>query len=138
MGTLYEIDGTLGSITKKLDVGSNIITVTMTGDVDDWNPTGLADANIIFADPNGADRNITGITAPAAGVNKILTIINLSATKKLKIFNNETGVGAGSSDDANCILCRDAGDKDIKKQDGFAIIYDHTVSRWRQYGGRMG
>ena len=134
MGTLFEVDGALGSIAEKLDVGSNIITVTMTGDVDDWNPTGLADANIIFADPNGADRDVTGITAPAAGVNKILTIINISDSKKLKIFNNETG----SSTAANCILCRDDGDKDIKKQDGFAIIYDHTVSRWRQYGGRMG
>ncbi len=134
MGTLYEVSGTLGSITEDLDVGNNIITVVLSGDVDNWNPTGLADANIILVDPDGADRDITGIMAPAAGVNKILHLINLSTNKKLKIFNNSTG----DSDAANCIMVRDAGDKDVKKQDSFALLYDHTSSRWRQYGGRMG
>lgn len=107
----------------------NIITPPqLLADQDDYNPTGFATCNMIRQDING-DRVITGFIAPAAGVNRIFGINNLSGSDNIKFKNNDS-----SSSAANRLLLRDDGpDKSIKENETAIFWYDHTSSRWRPY-----
>ena len=109
-------------------VTDNIITAaTLTGNVDNWNPTGFATANMIRVDVDANNREITGMIAPAAGVNRIVRINNLnSGSDDVRFKENDA-----SSDAANRFLLRDNGDKAIKPNETAVFWYDHTSSRWR-------
>ena len=121
---VYDYANALG-ITQITD---DIITApTLSGNVDNWNPTGFADANMIRVDVDANNREITGMIAPSAGVNRIVRINNLnSGSFDLKFKENDA-----SSDAANRFLLRDNGDKAIKPNETAAFWYDHTSSRWR-------
>jgi len=121
---VYDYANALG-ITQITD---DIITApTLTGNVDNWNPTGFADANMIRVDVDANNREITGMIAPSAGVNRIVRINNLnSGSFDLKFKENDA-----SSDAANRFLLRDNGDKAIKPNETAAFWYDHTSLRWR-------
>jgi hypothetical protein len=109
----------------------NIITAaTLTGNEDDWNPTGFdADTDLIRVDVNQNNRAISGIIAPAAGVNRILGIKNLNTgSNDLRFENNNAGSTA-----ANRFLCRDNMNKSIKPNEMALWFYDHLVSRWTPY-----
>ena len=85
MGTLWEVEGTLGSIIEVLPTIENIITPPeLTATADDYEPT---EGLIVFSTSNvtmvrqridSNNREITGLVAPAAGVNRIVYINNLS------------------------------------------------------------
>ncbi len=109
-------------------ITDNIITAaTLTADVDNWNPTGFATANMIRVDVDANNREITGMIAPSAGVNRIVSINNInSGSDDLRFKENDA-----SSDAANRFLLRDNGDKAIKPNETATFWYDHTSSRWR-------
>ena len=107
----------------------NIITPPqLLADQDDYNPTGFSTCNMIRQDISG-QRVITGFVAPAAGVNRIFAINNLSTTDNIKFKNNDASSAA-----ANRLLLRDNGpDKSLKENETAIFWYDHTSSRWRPY-----
>ena len=108
---------------------TGIITpAQLNSDQDDYSPTGFSTCNLIRQDING-DRVITGFVAPAAGVNRIFYISNLSGSDNIKFKNNDSGSAA-----ANRLLLRDNGpDKSIKENESAVFYYDHVSSRWRPY-----
>ena len=127
MGTLYEVTGDLGSITKVLETKEQIIRPsTIDEDQDNYNPTGLATCNIIIVDSDQS-REIRGLTAPAAGVNKVIWFFNSNtANRNLKFMHNDSSATA-----ANRFLLRDNAAKDLKEGEGCGLWYDHDVDRWR-------
>jgi len=64
---------------------SQITRYTETGggavEIDNYD---LGTSNVHFIDPDAHDRDFTGMIAPSAGVNRIVTIINSGTNKKLK------------------------------------------------------
>ena len=107
--------------------GSIITAPTLTGNVNDWNPTGFATANMIRVDLDSNNRQITGMIAPSAGVNRIVRINNLNTgSNDIKYMENDSGSVA-----ANRFLLRDNADKSSKPNETAAFWYDHTSSRWR-------
>jgi len=116
---------------KANETGVNQVTgthlsVTITGNVDDFSPVGYATANYFYIDTSN-DRDWSGWEAPPAGVDRIVEGNNVS-DKKIKFKNNDSGSVA-----ANRMLLKEYGDKDCKKGEYFAFKYDHTASRWRPY-----
>ncbi len=122
---VYDYANALG-ITQ---VTGAIVRVNVTSDEDNYNPAGFGTTNLLELNPTGADRDITGFVAPAVGVVRIITVVNISDDKKIKFKNNDS-----SSSAANRLLLKDDGDKDLKKQNGCRFYYDHTDSRWRVFG----
>jgi hypothetical protein len=112
-----------------LQITSVIVTESLNSNVDNYNPTNFNISNLLQIEPISTDRDITGFMAPAAGVVRIITVANTSATRKIKFKNNDS-----SSTAANRLLLRDNGNKDLKKQDTCRFYYDHTASRWRNFG----
>lgn len=136
MGTLWEVEGTLGSIIEVLPTIENIITPPeLTATADDYDPT---EGLIVFSTSNvtmvrqridANNREITGLVAPAAGVNRIVYINNLwvsGGTDDIKFMENDSGSTA-----ANRFLLRDNADKSIKPNETAGFWYDHTSARWR-------
>ena len=84
--------GSGGSVDRADLIGLNQITdgiitpAQLNSDQDDYSPTGFSTCNLIRQDING-DRVITGFVAPAAGVNRIFCIANLSGSNNIKFKN---------------------------------------------------
>ena len=74
------------------------------------------------------DRDFTGMVAPAAGVNRIVTIINSGTNKKLKFKDNDSG-----SSTSNRMLLADESDFDLPKGGSLQMIYNHDDNRWATY-----
>jgi len=109
----------------------NVLTAaTLTSNVNNWNPTGFnADTDMIRVNVNANQRSISGIIAPAAGVNRILAIKNINtASLDLRFVHNSS-----NSLPANRFLVRDNNSKSIKPNDTALWFYDHVVSRWTPF-----
>ncbi len=105
----------------------NVVTApTLTGDVDNYNPTGLFDS-MVRVNPDADNHEISGFQAPPAGVNQIIYLNNIS-NFDLKIMNDNSGSIA-----ANRVLIRDGNNKDVKENETFSFWYDHISQRWRPY-----
>jgi len=101
----------------------------LTGNVNDWNPAGFSDADIIEIDVNANQRRITGMLAPPAGVNRIIGINNKnSASNDLRFTHNDA-----SSIAANRFLLRDNGQRSIKPNETAVFWYSHNDQRWKPY-----
>ena len=109
--------------------GSTILTPpSLSSDQDNYNPTGFSTANMLRLNPT-SDIEISGFLAPPAGVNRIISLNNITTNgKKIKLLHNDSGSLA-----ANRILNRDENDRTLKANDGGSLWYDHTDSRWRSY-----
>jgi len=94
-------------------------------DIDNYD---LGTSNVHFIDPGAHDRDFTGMVAPAAGVNRIVTIINSGTDKKLKFKDNDSASTA-----ANRMLLADESDFDLNKGASAQFIYNHDVDRWTTY-----
>lgn len=109
-------------------ITGNIITPpSLTVTTNDYNPTGFATANMIRLDVDANGRQLTGLLAPAAGVNRIVFINNINAgSLDLRLIHN-SALSAAS----NRILLRDGGGRSVKPNQTAALWYDHTSQRWR-------
>tara|TARA_R110002020_G_scaffold185953_3_gene383836 strand:- start:1254 stop:1649 length:396 start_codon:yes stop_codon:yes gene_type:complete len=124
MGDKWEVDADTGD--RKIVGGDDLngdITAAVNSDVDDWNPTGLATANRIIV-TNSGNNEITGITAPAAGYNQTIMIINIGSDK-LEFPDDDSGSVA-----ANRIINNNNKDVSLKGGGAFTITYVHSESRW--------
>jgi hypothetical protein len=98
----------------------------LTGNVNDWNPTGFGTATIIRVDPGGAERRITGLAAQSSGTLK--NICNIGTPSMLVLGNMD----AGSS--ANNQLAM-TGDTAIAPGLCKPLWYDGASSLWRLWDG---
>lgn len=109
--------------------GGIITPPVLTADVDDYNPTGFATANMVRLDCTNNNSDITGLVAPAVGVNRIVRICNISTTSDNIRFQHNNVASAA----ANRFLLQNDGNRNIQPNQTAAFWYDHTVSRWRPY-----
>ena len=96
----------------------------LTGDVDDYSPTGFSDAALVRIDPGAADRDITGLLAPSPPVAAVKYIQNISNEKKFSLRNNDAGSLA-----VNRFLFK--ANLDVEKNEALILIYDPVSLRWR-------
>ena len=108
---------------------SQITRYTETGggavEIDNYD---LGTSNVHFINPDAHDRDFTGMVAPSAGVNRIVTIINSGTNKKLKFKDNDSASLA-----SNRMLLADTSDFDLAKGASAQFIYNHDVNRWTTY-----
>jgi hypothetical protein len=122
-----------GSLPADVDVAetfklSGIISATLTGDHDDWNPTGLADASIIRITGSAGD-GISGIQGGADG--RVLSLLNVGASGDYIVLANES-IGSLA---ANRFLLPDT--LNLYPNKGIILIYDGTSGGWRQLSREM-
>jgi len=109
----------------------NVLTAaTLTSNVNNWNPTGFnANTDMIRVNVNANNRAITGIVAPAAGVNRILAVKNINtASLDIRFVHNSS-----NSLPQNRFLVRDNNTKSIKPNETALWFYDHIVNRWTPF-----
>lgn len=101
-----------------------ISPAALTGDVNDYSPTGLSTARVVRIDPGAADRVITGLTAQEAG--RLLLLVNISTSKRFTLSYENT-----SSVAANRFLGPGGADVNVIKEGAVMVYYDGTSARWR-------
>ncbi len=106
-----------------LDDSGHIGPISTGSDIDNLVHANLETGNYLLINPS-SDIEITGILAPAAGINQMLFFSNTSNSKKVKFKNNNS-----SSSSANRFLLK--GDITVEKNMGLILIYDHVANRWR-------
>jgi len=111
-------------ITQMPSAQINEVSIT-SGSIDNYN---ISTYNVIFINPGNSDRPFSGMVAPPAGVNRIVTIINSGTNAKIKFENNNT-----SSIPANRILLADNNNFDLPRGGSVQYIYKHSSSRWITY-----
>jgi len=92
-------------------------------DLHDWNPTGLSNCSRVIVNCID-DSGFTGITAPAAGINQTLTIVNIGPHTLWLIHNDSASVAA------NRIVGRNAKHTKLQNGGGVTLTYIHSESRW--------
>lgn len=111
----------LGLLASTFTLSGDISPTALSGDVDNYNPTGLSTSAVIRIDGGASDRNITGLVAQGDGSVKI--ILNVGTTNSLILKNDTTSTAA------NRFLF--GADIAIRQGGGLVIWYDTTSSRWR-------
>ena len=97
----------------------------ITGPQDDWNPTGLAGAVILFVTSDAA-RIINGMQGGTDG--RVIWFANIGS------FIVRLGHQIGTSGAANRFTCPNLVNYDIINGGGVMVAYDGTNSRWRVVG----
>lgn len=93
----------------------------LTANTNDWNPTGLATADVIRVSTDDS-RDLTGIVAPAAA--KVLYLLNVG-TQEIVLIHDATSTAA------NRIICPETSDVTLAEGESAVLVYDTTSARWR-------
>lgn len=113
------------TFSSQLVLSGTLTPTALSGDVNDYSPTGLATALDLRIDPNGATRNITGLAGGADG--RVIILTNISLAWSFVLNSGSTGSTA-----ANRFLL--PGDVTVPPNATVALRYDGTSSRWRPFG----
>ena len=105
----------------------SIITANLTGDVDNWSPTGFATANMIRILPDADNWEISGLPAPASPISRIVHFSNTHPTYDIKFMDDNSSISA------NGILLRDSTDKSIQGNECASFWYDHLAGKWKVF-----
>ena len=102
----------------------NVISpAALTGNVNNWAPTGIGDANVLFTDDDGSNYNITGLLAPSPAVRQVLRIIHNGSGTPTLMDSNVLSTAANRF--------QFAGNLSIQTDIGVTLMYDPSISRWR-------
>lgn len=115
--------GSSGDLASSLQFSADISPSTITGNQNDYNPSGLSTANTLRL-ATDAPRTITGIAGGSDG--RILVVHNVGANTLVLASEN-----AGSTA-ANRFLL--AADITMAANEAVILQYDSTSSRWRAIG----
>lgn len=99
------------------------LTATITGREDDFNPSGLANANFIRLDGGNSNRLITGIAAPNPVVAQSIFFCNVGSSNIT--FRDDDS----RSTDVNRLLL--GANRTLNNDEGIQLIYDDVNLRWR-------
>ncbi len=121
----FEFNGSIS-----LGAGAILTPATLSSNQDDYDPTGFRVSGEIVKSvlriDCTADVEITGIVPSATATVNIVTISNISASKKIKLKKPN-----GGSAVANRFLFK--ADVTIEKTGAYTIYYDTTSLMWRPY-----
>ncbi len=109
-------------------VASGVASVTMTGDENDWNPTGLSGASVLSIDPSGGSHTFTGLAAQPDGT--MLWVQNVDSGSTYVYFDHESA----SSSAANRILTYEGFGGRLPPGVGVWLRYSGALSRWVSSG----
>jgi hypothetical protein len=127
-GSTVTFSGNLTSTAGSTSIGGTYGTVispaSISGTVNDWNPTSFATAMIIRV-TTSATTNITGLAGAIDG--HLMTLINVSAST-LTISNETTSTAA------NRINTGSGADIALAQHQSALLVYDGTLARWRVIG----
>jgi hypothetical protein len=104
-----------------------ISPTALTGNVNDWGPSGLAACSAIRYTSDGTIRTVTGLVAPS-GVGQFIIFMNVNATVDM-VFGHLTGSSAN-----NQIVCPGSVNYTLGARDSCILYYDTTSSKWRIVG----
>ena len=107
-----------------LSFGGALTPAALSGDVNNYNPTGLGSSFAIRIDGGASDRNITGLATGSDG--RLVEIINIGSTNTLTLVNQSS-----SSTAANRMLF--GADVVIGINQSVVMRYDGTTARWRPF-----
>jgi hypothetical protein len=119
-----EISPFRGAIEGQVSFSSSLTPPQITGDLDDYSPTGLDSTNFLRLETDGGNYTISGIEAPNPVVNQGIFIVNIGSTGNIQILNDNAGSIA-----VNRFLI--GGNKTIQDDEGLMLIYDDISLRWR-------
>lgn len=122
-GTAWYATGASGNIGSNFVLSGVISPSQITGDQNNYNPTGLSSASTLRLSTD-ASRNITGLAGGAIG--RIILIHNVGSFPL--VLKDESG----SSTAANRFAL--SGDATLFADQSIALQYDSTTSRWRMVG----
>lgn len=101
---------------------ADITPAALSADQNNYNPTGLATADVLRLESSGTPRNITGLAGGADG--RIILIRNIGATYNV-VLKNES-----ASSDADKRFALGGNDVSVGPGQGVILQYDATLSRW--------
>ena len=105
-------------------VSESEISPSLTGDVNNYSPTGWDTATIVLIDTDGYSYNITGAVAPTGSGSARKAVFNIDAAQNITLINNS---GSSSAGNKFALL----GDITILPGGSLELIYDSTNSVWR-------
>ena len=125
-GNVGAVDGTFSGAVTAGDAlyVTGVISPSLTGSVNNWAPSGFANASVIRIGSDGV-YNITGLAGGTAGRQMILLNVSASA---ITLSNDD-----GSSTAANKFLANAS--VVLSPEEAITIWYDGTSSRWRMLTG---
>jgi hypothetical protein len=123
-GDWQEISPFRGAIEGQISFAASLTPSQLTGDVDNYNPSGLGSTNFLRLETDGGNYTISGIVAPNPVVNQGIFIVNIGSTGNIQLLNNNS-----SSTAENRFLI--GGNKTIQDDEGIMLIYDDISQRWR-------
>jgi hypothetical protein len=103
------------------DTFTVISPAQLTGNTNNWNPTGLATADAIRVSTDDS-HDLTGIVAPAAA--KTLLLVNVG-DQELQLVHDATSTAA------NRFICPETSDLTLGEGESVWLVYDMTTARWR-------
>jgi hypothetical protein len=118
--------GTMTNVSFSGSVGFNgtITPPNLTGDTNNYNPTGLATCNFMrITNGSGSSLNLTGLKAPNPVSNQAIFICNVGVTQ-IVVLSNSVASTVG-----NRFLL--GGTKTIQADEGIMVIYDPVTLCWR-------
>lgn len=119
----------VGTALENIVNGVVLTPPALVANVDDYNPAGLDTATHIRVEATGGggDRRISGLQAPPAGDNRLVTFIAFGV-KDFNFRDNDP-----SSLAANRFLNRGGNNISLTTDENtITYWYDHITSRWRQ------
>lgn len=120
VGLAIETSGAT-DVRQQFQVSNAISPAQLTGNTDNWSPTGLSTASVIRLSTDAA-RDITGIAAQPGGT--LILLCNIG-TQNAVLKHDVTSTAA------NRFLCPGSADFTLNANDSVKIWYDPTSSRWR-------
>ena len=112
------------SLTNSISLDGIIGPIDYNTNQHNLNPTGLTNGNYLWLNPTSPNKSVTGIMAPAAGVNQVLFVLNTSSNRKTTLKHNDA-----NSDAANRFLFKV--DIDLEENEGAVLVYCHVNQRWK-------
>lgn len=107
-----------GSVT----LSGTVTPTALSGNVNDYSPTGFAAASTLRIDGGAADRTITGLAGGSDG--RIITITNIGSTNNLILSDADAGSTAANR-------FQIGGNITLAPNGSMTLRYDATSSRWR-------
>jgi hypothetical protein len=96
----------------------------ITASQNDYNPTDLANANILRLDTDGGSYNITGLEATGVNDGRLITLVNVDSVGILTLTSEDAASSAANRFSFNA-------NKVINIGEAVTLWYDGTSSRWR-------
>lgn len=112
-----------GGLPSPFALTGDITPAAIGANQDNYNPAGLASADVLRLEATGAARSITGLAGGADG--RILLLHNIGTSYGIYLVAESTGSSAGNRF-ADTLL--------IPPRQSALIQYDATSSRWRIFG----